>query len=53
MEVAQALALEQFGKYDRARLEREAAADAEFECTAKRLTKQATKPKRAVKCRRR
>ena len=49
MEVAQALALEQFKKYDRARVESEAAADDEFERTAKQLEKQTTKSKRSPK----
>jgi len=43
MEVAQALALKQFEKFDQARLAREAAADEELERTAKRLEQRAAK----------
>lgn len=53
MEIAQALALEQFGEFNRARLESEAAADDEFERTAKRLERQTTKSKRSAKRRKR
>jgi hypothetical protein len=52
MEVAQALALEQFEKYDRARLEREAAVEDELDRTARQLERKATKPSRG-KARRR
>jgi len=53
MEVARSLALEQFGKYDRVRLEREAAADDEFERAAKRLARQAAKHRRPARRRKR
>jgi hypothetical protein len=46
MEVAQTLALEQFEKFDQARLESEAAADDELERAAKRLERPAAKPSR-------
>jgi hypothetical protein len=46
MEVAQALALEQFEKYDRARLEREAAVEDDFDHTARQLERKAAKPAR-------
>jgi hypothetical protein len=46
MEVAQVLALEQFEKYDRARLEREAAVEDDFDRTAKQLERKAAKPSR-------
>jgi len=46
MEVAQALALEQFEKYDRARLEREAAVEDDLDRTAKQLERKAAKPSR-------
>ena len=44
MEVAQALALEQFEKYDRARLEREAAVEDDLDRTARQLERKAAKP---------
>ena len=44
MEVAQALALEQFKKYDRARLEREAAVEDDLDHTARQLERKAAKP---------
>jgi hypothetical protein len=47
MEVAQALALEQFEKYDRARLEREAAIEDVLDRTARQLESKAAKPSRA------
>jgi len=53
MEVAQALALEQFEKYGHARLRREAAAEDELDRTAKQLERQAAKPGRAKQSRRR
>jgi hypothetical protein len=46
MEVAQALALEQFEKYDRARLEREAAVEDDLDRTARQLECKAAKPSR-------
>ncbi len=52
MEVAQALALEQFEKYDRARLEREAAVEDDLDRTARQLERKAAKPSRG-KARRR
>ena len=44
MEVAQALALEQFKKYDRARLEREAVVEDDLDHTARQLERKAAKP---------
>jgi hypothetical protein len=46
MEVAQALAMEQFEQYDRARLAREADDEDELERAARNLEHQAAKPKR-------
>ncbi len=46
MEVAQTLALEQFEKYDRARLEREAAVEDDLDRTARQLERRAAKPSR-------
>jgi len=46
MEVAQVLAMEQFEKYDRARLEREAAVEDDLDRTARRLERKAAKPSR-------
>jgi hypothetical protein len=52
MEVARTLALEQFDKYDRARLEREAAVEDDLDRTARQLKRKAAKPSRG-KARRR
>jgi hypothetical protein len=52
MEVAQALALEQFEKYDQARLRREAAAEDELDRTARQLERRAAKPGRGRQSRR-
>jgi hypothetical protein len=49
MEVAQALALEQFEKYDHTRLQREAAAEDELDRTAKQLQHRVAKPDRGEK----
>ena len=46
MEVAQALALEEFEKYDRARLEHEAAVEDDIDRTAWQLERWAAKPSR-------
>jgi hypothetical protein len=53
MEVAQALALEQFEKYDRARLEQEAAADDGLDRVARRLEKPKAIPRTNRKNRKR
>ena len=52
MEIAQALALEQFETYDRARLECEAAVEDDLDRTARQLERKAAKPSRG-KARRR
>jgi hypothetical protein len=46
MEVAQTLALEQFEKYDRARLELEAAVEDDLDRTARQLERKAARPSR-------
>jgi len=52
MEVAQALAVEQFEKFDHARLAREAAADDDIDRVARQLEKPKARPRRGSKGRR-